>query len=266
MRIDLSCGFAAALGVVVAACGSPSGSGGHGNGTGASTGTTTTTWTGAGGAGELYGDVHEGDYHVGPVDFAESVWTNSCGPYPAEIQSMTGPYLAGVDLTWNGDGSLCDACALVTTRLGHEVLVRIVTTGVSNAPGDMDLSPEAYDAIYEFDPQGTAQHPRPMSWQLAKCSDTGPIRYQYQTGANEWWTSLWVRNARVPLATVEVRSANHADWFALRRETDGTLNDDGGFGAGAFDLRVTGIDSQTVVDSFSGFTPGSVVSSAGQFP
>ncbi|MBI4954972.1 MAG: hypothetical protein HY908_23315 [Myxococcales bacterium] len=258
-------------GLAVAACGSSGGSNGgagagQGTGAGAGQGTGAGPATGGFGGGDLYGELHAGDYHLGPVDFAETVWTNSCGPYAPEIQALEGVYLAGVDLAWNGDGSLCDACALVTTRLGRTAVVRIVTTGVSNAEGDMDVSPETHDGIYELDPLGTPEHPRPMTWQLARCPDTGTLRYQWQTGANEWWTSFWLRNARVPLVSVEVRSANHADWFALRREVDGTLNDDGGFGAGAFELRITGLDGQQLVDSFPGFTPGSVVASTQQFP
>ena len=63
-----------------------------------------------------------------------------------------------------------------------------------------------------------------------------------------WWTSLWVRNQRVPLASVEVQSANHSDFFMLRRETDGTLNDDGGFGEGEFTLRLTAVDGQVITE------------------
>jgi len=50
---------------------------------------------------------------------------------------------------------------------------------------------------------------------------------------------LLVRNPRIPVTKVEVKSANHASFFELRRETDGTLNDDGGSGSGPFTLRIT---------------------------
>ncbi len=71
-----------------------------------------------------------------------------------------------------------------------------------------------------------------MTWQLAECADTGPMMYEFQTGSNQWWTSFWVRNARVPLAKVEVQSANHAAFIALDRVGDGTLTDASGFGEG----------------------------------
>ncbi|MFO0616728.1 MAG: hypothetical protein U0414_29310 [Polyangiaceae bacterium] len=212
-----------------------------------------------------FGEVHEGDYHLGPVDWAETAFHNSCAPYPDEIEGLYGDYLAGVDNSLNGDGELCDACAQITTKLGKQITVHIVTTGVSNHPGDMDLSPSAYDAIYQMDPSGTSEHPRPMTWQLVKCPDLGTISYQFQTGANPYWTSLWVRNPRLPLAKVEVKSANHPSFTALDRGSDGTYTDNAGFGEGPFQIKLTSLDGQEVTSSFQGFEPGELAASNEQF-
>jgi expansin (peptidoglycan-binding protein) len=214
---------------------------------------------------ETFGATYSGSYHLGPVDWAETEWHNACAPYPRALQTLTGVYLAGVDNSLAGDGSLCDACAKVTTRLGRSIVVRLVTYGVSNSPGDMDLSPEAFDAIHEQDPGGTPANPRPMTWQLAKCPESGNIYFQYQTEANVWWTSLWVRTGKLPIDRLEVRSANHASFFALARGTDGTFTDAGGFGEGEFELRVTGRGGQALSQSFAAFTPGALVESSFQF-
>lgn len=215
--------------------------------------------------GETFGPSHAGSYHLGPVDWEGTQWNNSCSPYPRAVQLLEGQYLAGIDTSLNGSGALCDACALVTTRLGKSVLVRIVTTGASNSPGDMDLSPEAYQAIHEDDPMGTPANPRPMTWQLAKCPAGGRIHLQYQTQANTDWTSLWVRNARLPLERVQVRSARHASFFPLRRETDGTWNDDSGFGSGAFTLELISTSGVTLSQEFQTFAPGALVETSLQF-
>lgn len=212
-----------------------------------------------------FGAVRSGSYHIGPVDFAETMWTNSCAPYPGQVAKAEGTYLAGVDVSLNGDGSLCDACAIITTRLGKTALVRIVTTGVSKNSGDMDLSTEAYNAIHEDDPQGTSANPRPMTWQLAKCSAGSKILLQYQTEANPDWTSLWVRAARLPIQKLEVKGLKRPAFTALERGTDGAFTDALGFGEGGFDLRVTGTDGQTVVEAFSNFPPGGVVEMKSQF-
>jgi expansin (peptidoglycan-binding protein) len=108
----------------------------------------------------------------------------------------------------------------------------------------IDVSPSAYQIL------SSGEYPRSMTWQFAECADTGPILYEFQTAANPYWTSLWVRNARVPLAKVEVKSTNHASWTALTRGSDGTLTDASGFGQGSFSIRSTGIDGQQVIDTF----------------
>ena len=207
------------------------------------------------GAVVTYGAVHSGQYQLGPVEWTGSYW-NACAPYPGEIQTLEGGDLGGVNNAYGGDGSLCDACALVQTATGRAALVRLVTYGDS-APEDMDVSQSVFDALT------TGEYPRTMTWQLARCPDSGAIRYQFQTGANVWWTSLWVRNPRVPIEKVEVKSTNHASWSALTRGGDGTFTDGGGFGDGAFTLRVTGIDGSTVEDSFPSFTPGGLLVGAG---
>lgn len=216
-------------------------------------------------SGEAFGVEHRGSYHLGPVDFAQSRWTNSCAPYPAEVQQLAGVHLAGVDRSLNGRGQLCDACALVTTSAGKSLLVRIITTGVSKAPGDMDLSPQAYEALLADDPTATPQNPRPMTWRLAKCPEGSPIHLQYQTQANVDWTSFWVRNPRLPIDRVEVQSARHPQFVSLRRGNDGTWNLDRGFGRGAFTLRITSVEGVSVTQTFEHFTAGAVVPTTMQF-
>ncbi|MGC4087443.1 MAG: hypothetical protein QM756_06045 [Polyangiaceae bacterium] len=213
-----------------------------------------------------FGDAHDGQYHLGPVDFAETEWHNACAPeggYRSALRNATGlggEYLAGVSNSYQLNGAVCDACVQITTQTGRTIVARVVTYGVSNAPGDLDVSPSVYAAL------NTNEYPRSMSWRFAKCPDTGSLSYEFQTEANPYWTSLWVRNPRVPITKVEVKSANHADFFALRRELDGTVNDDGGFGTGAFTLRITGMDGSVVTDSASGFSAGELKASSAQFP
>jgi len=177
------------------------------------------------------------------------------------MQTIEGNLLAGLGTDYNGDGQLCDACIRVDTAAGKTAVLRVVTTGQTNEPGDIDVSSAAYDLL------NSDEYPRTMTWELVACPDTGNIHYQFQTEAHAWWSSFWVRNPRLPLETVEVRSTNHADWFALRRGPDGTWNDDGGFGEGAFSLRVTATTGAVVEDTFDGFVGGDLlVSATGQFP
>lgn len=213
-------------------------------------GSTGSSTSGAGGAGALvtYGQPYQGgQYNLGPVDYAETQFHNACAPitkYDPNVQKVEGTLLAGL---WNGIPDVagyCDACIWVVTAKGKSALLRVVTYG-DTSTNSIDVSPDAYQILNE------GEYPRDMTWQLAECPDTGPMMYEFQTGSNEYWTSLWVRNARVPVTKVEVQSQNHPTWAALDRGSDGTLTDASGFGAGTFSIRSTGIDGQQVVDTFA---------------
>lgn len=248
--------------------GKASGTGGSAGTTGGAAGSTGGSVSNAGapsGADAVYGDNHTGQYHLGPVDFAESEWHNACAPqggYRSELHAVSGlngEFLAGVSNDYMAGGAVCDSCILVETGAGKSAVLRVVTYGVSNAPGDLDVSPSAYAAL------STGEYPRSMSWRFAKCPDTGKLRYEFQTEANVYWTSFWLRNQRVPVTKVEVKSAKHANFVSLRRELDGTLNDDGGFGEGAFTLRITGMDGQVLTETQPGFSAGQLLVSTQQF-
>jgi expansin len=222
-----------------AACGGSASSGGGASGDG--TGSTA-------GDGTVYGDVYQGgQFHLGPVDWDESEYHNACAPptkYAAKVQAVEGTLLAGL---WNGIAGVagyCDACIAVTTAQGKSALLRVVTYG-DTTTNSIDVSPSAYAVL------NSGEYPRTMTWQLAKCPDTGKLLYEFETGANAYWTALWVRNARVPIAKVEVQSPSHAAFTALTRQSDGSLWDSSGFGSGGFTLRVTAVDGQQVTDAFA---------------
>lgn len=205
------------------------------------------------------GEQHSGDYALGPVAFKGSFW-NSCAPYTPELEKSAGDLLAGLALRFNGDGSLCDTCVTIKTPRGKSVTARVITTGETVGPNDIDLSQKAYDQLFD------GEYPRKMTWALVKCAATSEkLRYQFQTEANPYWTSLWVRGARLPLKTVEVQKKGSSAWTPLTRGMDGTLTDAAGFGDGKFKLRVTAYDGQVITDAFDKFTPGGLLSSSSQF-
>jgi expansin (peptidoglycan-binding protein) len=237
--------------------------------TGGKTSTGTAGKTSSGGppttSGDTFGDAHEGVYHLGPVDFAETQWHNACAPagkYRSALQStagLAGEYLAGVSNAFNGGGSVCDACILIETGKGKSIIARVVTYGVEMADGDIDVSPAVYDAIHQN------EFPRSQTWHFARCPEAGPLQYEFQTEANIYWTSLWVRNPRVPLAKAEVKKKGASDFIELTRAGDGTLTDASGFGDGAFTFRLTGMDGQVVTDDLTGFKAGELVKSSKLF-
>jgi expansin (peptidoglycan-binding protein) len=166
---------------------------------------------------------------------------------------------------WNGIPNVagyCDACITVTTAQGKTANLRVVTYG-DTTTNSIDVSPAAYQIL------NSGEYPRTMTWQFAECPDTGKVVYEFQTGSSEYWTSLWVRNARLPLTSVEVKSPSHASYVALQRGSDGTLTDAAGFGNGSFSIRLTSIDHQQLEDTFpwpAGGIAGQTLTSQGNFP
>jgi expansin (peptidoglycan-binding protein) len=194
----------------------------------------------------LLGQVYEGgEFHLGPVDWEETKYHNACAPgtkYAPKVRAIEGSLLAGL---WDGIpnvAALCDACIYVTTARGKSARLRVVTYGVTSK-NSIDVSPEAF-AILD-----SGESPRTMKWQLAKCDDS-PVLYEFQTGSSEYWTSFWVRGARLPLKKVEAKSKNHGSFVELTRGTDGTLTDASGFGKGPFTIRLTSVDDKTLEEPF----------------
>lgn len=187
-----------------------------------------------------------GEFHLGPVDWEETQFHNACASenkYAQKVRQAAGELLAGV---WGGlpkPESFCDTCIEVNTARGKRAVLRVVTYGESTR-NSIDVSPAAY-ALLNSD-----EYPRNMTWQLTRCAGSGPLMLEFKSGSNPWWTAFWVRNARVPIARVEVMGAHHA-YAALSQASDGSWVDDRGVGEGAFSIRVTGIDEQAVTMSLT---------------
>jgi hypothetical protein len=210
--------------------------------------------------GDRYSEVFTGgQFHLGPVDWVESEWPNAFGPYPTLIQQVEGKYLAGLELTHNGNGEICDACVKINTDKGKSLIVRVITAGVSTK-NSIDLSPEAYSVL------NSGEYPRSMSWYITKCLSNGHnVMYQFKDEAHQGWTAFWARNVALPLNKVEVKNQNHSVWFQLKRESDGSYVDDKGFGTKAFTIRLTAIDGSTIEDTYQSFSPGGILESKAQF-
>jgi expansin len=201
-----------------------------------------------------FGKVYSGKLYLGPVEWTGS-FPNACSPYPAQVQQDMGELLVGLSNAIPDTATLCDACVFITTAAGRKAVGRVVTYGDTTGEGYLDTSRALYTQLTQGDSNPTPN----ITWQVAKCPEGLPMRYQFQSGSHQDWTSFWVRNSRLPISKVEVKSSKNTSWQALRRETDGTFNDDDGIGLGAFSIRVTAVDGQQHVDDFPSYTAGAQV-------
>jgi hypothetical protein len=205
------------------------------------------------------GERHEGQYHLGPVDFDETAYHNACAPaggYQKQIRDtvgLSGEYIAGVSNELSGGGSICDACMKIETAQGESIVARIVTYGVEQAPGDIDVSPSVFAAISHD------EYPRSMVWSLVACPKGGSILLEYKGDSNPFWTALWVRNATIPIERVTVSRGTSQDEQELWVASDGSRVLDSGFGEGAFTVTLTSVLGEKIEKTFDGFAPGSLV-------
>jgi len=186
----------------------------------------------------------------GPVDFAESQYTNACGPddgshYPQTIQSLYGNYLIGLDGQNIADPqSHCDDCARLTAN-GISIIAHVITYGIENGVDAIDLSPQARSAI------GLSNSDWTGTWQFVSCPTKAPIYYEFdgRDWSNTWYFRIWIRNHRLPVMSVESQVGS-AGWNAAQQQSDGAWQSVSGIDySPGFQIRVTAIDGQQIVDT-----------------
>jgi len=181
--------------------------------------------------------------------------SGNCGFDPSPDDLLIG----AMNQTDYAVSAACGSCAQLVGPSG-EVTIRIVDRCPECAPGDIDLSPEAFDRIAERALGRVA-----ITWRYVPCGVSGPIRYHFNAEANPWWVALQLRNHRFAIAGLEVRDGSGA-WTATARQEWNYFTFEGGAIPSPYSFRVTDVFGHVVEDSGIALTPGSDVAGAGQFP
>lgn len=164
---------------------------------------------------------------VSPVDFAGSVL---CGAYLEVRRSGRAPVI--VEVT-----NLCPECP----------------------PGNLDLSPAAFDGL------GARSDGRiAVTWRIVPGAVRGPVSIQIKDGSNPYWVAIQVRNHRYPIKTLEARRGNA--WRRLGRTAYGYFLAQKGLGGGPFTLRITDTRGHRIVEKNIELDPGRTVPGHRQFP
>jgi expansin (peptidoglycan-binding protein) len=199
----------------------------------------------------------------------------SCTPIPA-AESGSGTYydadgtgncsfeaspgdlmVAAMNAPDYANAAWCGACLAVTGPMGA-VIVRVVDQCPGCSHGDLDLSPQAFQLL---SPLSAGRIP--ITWHEVACDVTGPISYYFKDGSNAYWTAIQIRNARYPIAALEVQAG--AAWTPIDRADYNFFVATSGLGAGPYALRVTDQRGQVLQDASIALGASVGESGAGQF-
>jgi expansin (peptidoglycan-binding protein) len=201
------------------------------------------------------GPVPGGDLRTGEGTYYAATGAGNCS-FAATPDNLM---VAAMNHTDYANAQMCGAFVQVEGPRG-EVVVRIVDRCPECAPGDIDLSREAFALI--ADPVDGRV---PISWRIVSPELAGPIVYHFKDGSNQWWTAVQIRNHRNPIATFEYMDAG-GQFQAVPREMYNYFVNPSGMGPGPYTFRVTDIYGHTLTDSGIPLLDNAPASGGQQFP
>lgn len=203
-------------------------------------------------AGEPCGEAAE---HSGEATYYDADGTGNCS-FDASADRM----IAAINDADYAGSAPCGACVEVTGPDGV-IRVRIVDRCPGCAPGDLDLSPEAFKMIAPVE-LGRVE----ISWHYVPCVVEGPLAYRFKEGSSQWWTALQVRNHRHAIASLEYSVDGGDTFVSIKRENYNYFVAPEGVGAEPFDLRVSDVYGQVVTDGGLVVADGIVVEGTANMP
>lgn len=194
-------------------------------------------------------------WHYGEGTYYDATGAGNCSFDPSPENLM----VAAMNETDYANAALCGAYIDVEGPEG-KATVRIVDRCPECAPGDVDLSPEAFVLIADL-----VAGRVPIRWHIVSPELAGPIIYRFKGGSNQWWTAVQIRNHRNPVAKVEYRLQN-GEFKAIPRMNYNYFVEADGMGPGPYTFRVTDMYGNVLQDSNIPHMEGGEVAGSGQFP
>lgn len=156
------------------------------------------------------------------------------------------------------DSAVCGECVAIDSD-GGSVTVRIVDQCPECAPGDIDLSPEAFAKLADVS-IGRID----ISWKVVSCGVEQPIAYHFKDGANPYWMAVQIRNAQN--AILKVEAMKNGAYETLKRTDYNYFLDESGLGEGPYSFRVTDVYGHVLEDPAIPFGESKSFDGAAQFP
>jgi expansin (peptidoglycan-binding protein) len=157
---------------------------------------------------------------------------------------------------WAGS-AVCGECVAIVGPKGN-VTVRIVDECPDCQTGQLDLSQQAFAQIADVSAGRVS-----ITWTPVACNVTGNVSYWIKDGSSQYWTAIQVRNSRLPVAKLEWLQSGA--WTAVQRAPYNYFVAGSGVGPGSYQVRITAIDGQTLVDTLPPVQASTSVPGSGQF-
>lgn len=226
-------GGGVATGGAVGVGGSGAGVGGSGAGVGGSGASGGAGVGGGGGICQIDPQLRQGE-----GTFYDATGAGNCS-FPATPNDLM---VGAMNQTDYAGSAACGTCAQVDGPQGS-VLVRIVDRCPECKPGDIDLSPQAFEKLAPLE-KGRI----PISWRYTPCPVQGPVVYHFKDGSNQWWTAVQVRNHRNPIASFAYKAADGSFKDVQRLDYNFFVATEG-MGPGPYTFRVTDTLGNVIEDS-----------------
>jgi expansin (peptidoglycan-binding protein) len=175
--------------------------------------------------------------HTGQGTFYGYGGGGNCSlPKPTEILT------AAMNTADYNTAQACGACLEVTNlNTLQSVVVRVDDRCPECAPGDVDLSQEAFAKISPIEAGRI-----PISWKYVSCTPPS-VKLYFKEGSSQWWTAVQVRDHRNPVATLGYRaSGSRSAYTQLGREMYNYFVAPSGMGPGPYDIQITDVFGQRI--------------------
>lgn len=175
--------------------------------------------------------------HTGEGTFYSYSGGGNCMlPVPADI------YTAAMNAKDYTNSKACGGVIVVTNQdNGMSVTVRIDDQCPECAPGDVDLTQQAFEQI-----AAPVTGRIPVSWKYI-AYDMPTIKLYFKEGSSQWWTAVQVRDHRYRVAKLQFRLTGSGNSFLnVPRESYNYFVRAAGMGPGPYDFRITDVNGQVV--------------------
>jgi len=230
--------------VLIAACGSPSGS-----------------MTADGGDDDAAMNPGSGSCTAAPAsEMGDGTYYDADGTGNCSFDASPNDLLvAAMNAPDYDNAQWCGACLAVTGPMGNTITVRVVDQCPGCSHGDLDLSETAFSMLSPLS-AGRIK----ISWHEVPCDVTGPIAYNFQMGASQYYAAIQIRNSRYPIAAIDALQGS--SYTSLAKQSYNFYVASSGLGKGPYDLRVTDERGQVVEDPSIPLGNGTTENGASQFP